>query len=67
MRSLLPCPVSKRGDCRAGCAFLAFRALDFFRYRFFEAIGRRMMQWHVIPDNVPETIIASRCYVTQAD
>jgi hypothetical protein len=36
-------------------------------YYIFEAIGRRMMQRHMIPDNVPETIIASRCYVTQAD
>jgi hypothetical protein len=33
----------------------------------FEAIGRRVLQRHLIPDNVPESIVAARCYVTQAD
>lgn len=36
-------------------------------YYIFEAIGRRMMERHMIPDNVPEAIIEARCYVTQAD
>src|SRR2546430_639769 len=36
-------------------------------YYIFEAIGRREMQRHMIPDNVPEAIVAKRCHVTQAD
>ena len=36
-------------------------------YYIFEAIGRRELERHMIPDNVPETIVAARCYVTQAD
>jgi hypothetical protein len=36
-------------------------------YYIFEAIGRRELERHMIPDNVPESIVAARCYVTQAD
>ena len=36
-------------------------------YYIFEAIGRRVLQRHMIPDNVPEAIVDARCYVTQAD
>ena len=36
-------------------------------YYIFEAIGRRVMQRHMIPDDVPEAIVKARCYVTQAD
>jgi MFS family permease len=36
-------------------------------YYIFEAIGRRVLRRHMIPDNVPEAIVAARCYVTQAD
>ena len=35
-------------------------------YFIFEAIGRRVMQRHMIPDDVPEAIVRARCYVTQA-
>jgi hypothetical protein len=35
-------------------------------YYIFEAIGRRVLQRHLIPDDVPESIVAARCYVTQA-
>ena len=59
------------GLTRPGEYLMDYKGETVFRnrpyYYIFEAIGRRMMERHMIPDNVPEAIVAARCYVTQAD
>src|SRR5262249_43258292 len=56
---------------RPGDYLMDFKGETIYRrrpyYYIFEAIGRREMERHLIPDDVPEKIIAARCYVTQAE